>query len=202
MAKQLVISGNRILAYGEDCFSVMGEIVKCSNTGNEYKNATVAICEDFPPDIGKVGYEYHAGQFIPCAPFGEGMGNIAVFCDACNAMKNSGISLSGIVENLVNNAHVYETYYTGTGTSGSSSSNRTSLREPLPFVPKVLLIMRNGGSYCGIIFDGYGISFDITNSKMYSVTSDLSSNDPFWSSSDKYGQLNIKGDAYNVIAIG
>ena len=62
--------------------------------------------------------------------------------------------------------------------------------------------MRNGGSYCGIIFDGYGISFDIINSKMYSVTSDLSSNDPFWSSSDKYGQLNIKSDAYNVIAIG
>lgn len=202
MAKQLVVSGKTILAYGEDCFSVMGDMVKCSETGNEYFNATVTTCEDFPPDIGKVGYEYHSGQFIPCAPFGEGMGDIAVFCDACNTMKKSGVPLVDIVENLVNNAHVYETSYIGTGTTGSSSANRTKLDKPLPFIPKVLLIARNDGLYFGIIFDGYGISFYTTDTKMYSITSDLSSENPSWYSSDKYGQLNIKSDSYKVIAIG
>lgn len=202
MAKQLIVSGNRILAYGEDCFTTMGEMVKCSNTGNEYPNATVVTCEEFPADIGKVGYEYHAGQFVPCAPFGEGMGNIAVICDACNTMKNSGIPLTDIVTNLVNNAHVYETSYKGDGNSGSSSSNRTKLSKPLPFIPKALLVTSKDTKHFGIILHEYGISFDITNNKMYSITADLSTESPTWYSTDRFGQLNVNNYTYRVIAIG
>ena len=196
MAKQLVVSGNKILAYGEDCFTVMGESVKCSNKGNEYQNATVTTCEEFPPDIGKVGYEYHAGQFVPCAPFGEGVGNIAVFCDACNTMKNSGFPISS----LFNPGHIYET--TRTGTNKYGSTNKSTLKDPLPFVPKVLFVARKDGNNYGILFNGYGISFDISEGKLYELTTDLSTTTPTWYSKESVrAQLN-SSNGYTIIAIG
>ena len=195
MAKQLVISGNRILAYGEDCFSVMGEIVKCSKTGNEYQNATVTTCEDFPADIGKVGYEYHAGQFIPCAPFGAGIGNVAVFCEACNALKDSGLPISA----LFNPGHVFETSQTGSNKYGSG--NKATVKEALPFVPKVMLIAKSSGNNFGILFNGNGISFDISGGKMYSLTTNLSTTTPTWYASESAAAQLNQGTTYNIIAI-
>lgn len=88
---QLVVSGNRILAHGEG-FLAMGGTVINTDTGRVYQNATVVECDGCPSDIDKVGYEYHAGQFVPCAPFGVGDGNLAVVCgEDCKSLKDSGI---------------------------------------------------------------------------------------------------------------
>ena len=67
MAKQLVLSGNRVIAHGEDCFMCMGGTVVCRKTGRKFDNATVATytCA-CPSDIDEVGYEYRAGEFVPC----------------------------------------------------------------------------------------------------------------------------------------
>lgn len=70
MAKQLVVSGNRIIAYGEDCFLSMGGTVICTETERVFQNATVVNCDCIPCDLDEVGYEYHAGEFVPCGiPF-------------------------------------------------------------------------------------------------------------------------------------
>lgn len=93
MAKQLVLSGNRVIAHGEDCFLSMGGTVICHESGRVYQNATVANVDSYPSDIDEVGYEYHAGAFIPCAPYGKGGGNLAVLCpNDCKSIKDSGIS--------------------------------------------------------------------------------------------------------------
>lgn len=90
---QLVLSNNRVIAHGEN-FIAMGGTVINTVTGVKYENATIAECEGCPSDIDSVGYEYHAGQFKPCAPYGKGSGNIAVLCDKdCKAIKDSGISI-------------------------------------------------------------------------------------------------------------
>ena len=76
----------------------MGGTVINTNTGRVYQNATVVECDGCPSDIGEVGYEYHAGQFIPCAPFGKGDGNLAVVCgEDCKSIKDSGIPAKGYV---------------------------------------------------------------------------------------------------------
>lgn len=94
---QLVVSGNRILAHGEDCFLAMGGTVVCTVTGRVFQNSTVVNHDGaIPCDIDKVGYEYHAGEFVPCAPFGVGTGNFLVACDDCKTIKDSGIRLSQI----------------------------------------------------------------------------------------------------------
>lgn len=93
---QLVLSGNRIIAHGENCFICMGGTVICKDTGRVFQNATVAECDGCPSDIDQVGYEYHAGEFVPCAPYGVGTGNFAVVCDDCKTIKDSGIRLSQI----------------------------------------------------------------------------------------------------------
>ncbi len=93
---QLVVSGNRILAHGEG-FLAMGGTVINPDTGKAYQNATVVECDGCPSDIDKVGYEYHAGQFVPCAPFGVGDGNLAVVCNEdCKSIKDSGMLLKDI----------------------------------------------------------------------------------------------------------
>ena len=61
---QLVLSNNRVITYGEN-FLVTGDNVINTETGEKYENATVAECENCPSDIDKVGYEYHAGVFVP-----------------------------------------------------------------------------------------------------------------------------------------
>ena len=113
MSNQLVLRGNRVLSHGEDCFLCTGENVICSDSGRIFENATVVNHPgEIPSDIDEVGYEYHAGQFIPCAPFGKGGGNIAVVCNEdCKSIKDSGISSknlpnvveSGLIFNLLPN---------------------------------------------------------------------------------------------------
>ena len=89
---QLVLSNNRILAHGEN-FLAMGGVVINTETGAKYENATIAECSGCPSDIGVVGYEYHAGRFVPCAPFGKGTGNIAVYCNDCKTPRDSGMHI-------------------------------------------------------------------------------------------------------------
>lgn len=94
---QLVVSGNRIMAHGEG-FLAMGGTVINTDTGRVYQNATVVECDGCPSDIDKVGYEYHAGQFVPCAPFGAGDGTVAVLCgEDCKSIKDSGVSITHLV---------------------------------------------------------------------------------------------------------
>lgn len=93
---QLVVSGNRILAHGSG-FLAMGGTVINTDTGRAYQNATVVECDSCPADLDKVGYEYHAGQFVPCAPFGVGDGNLAVVCgEDCKSIKDSGFSMANV----------------------------------------------------------------------------------------------------------
>lgn len=95
---QLVVSGNRILAHGEG-FLAMGGTVINTETGRAYQNATVVECDGCPSDIGQVGYEYHAGRFVPCAPYGKSEnGYLPVLCgDDCRATKDSGLLLSDLL---------------------------------------------------------------------------------------------------------
>ena len=104
MAKQLVLSGNRIIAHGEDCFLSMGGTVICTKSGRKFDNATVTnTTSAIPADIDEVGYEYRAGEFIPCAPFGRATGGtIPLLCDDCKTMKDSGVrgeNLSSVMNN-------------------------------------------------------------------------------------------------------
>lgn len=94
---QLVLSNNRIIAHGENFLS-MGGVVINTETGAKYENATVAECENCPSDIGQVGYEYHAGVFVPCAPFGMGnkKGYVMEVCTECATPRNSGIKIKDL----------------------------------------------------------------------------------------------------------
>lgn len=93
---QLVLSNNRIIAHGENFLS-MGGVVINTVTGARYENATIAECNGCPSDIDKVGYEYHAGVFVPCAPFGVGNNNgyFMEVCESCATPRNSGIPIKG-----------------------------------------------------------------------------------------------------------
>ena len=93
---QLVLCNNRVLTYGENFISLGGIVINTA-TGRKYENATIAECDCVPNDIDSVGYEYHCGDFVPCAPFGKGTGNIAVLCDGdCKSIKDSGMSIADI----------------------------------------------------------------------------------------------------------
>lgn len=98
---QLVLSNNRIIAHGEN-FLAMGGVVINTETGARYENATIAECNGCPSDIDKVGYEYHAGIFVPCAPFagtGNNNGYFMEVCEDCATPRNSGIPIKGIYWN-------------------------------------------------------------------------------------------------------
>lgn len=150
MSRQIVISGNRILAHGEDCFLAMGGTVICPDTGKVYQNATVATVDTLPADIDSVGYEYHAGEFVPCAPFGVGSGNMAVVCgEDCKAIKDSGIPLGRIM-------NVFLTSYKGTGKTSFNITHEAG------FVPRAVIITpQYSGSpqdmWGGYIVGNYGI---------------------------------------------
>lgn len=94
---QLVLSNNRIIAYGEN-FLVKDNTVVNMESGIEYENATVAECDSYPSDIDVVGYEYHAGVFVPCAPFGTGDNNgyFMEVCTTCATPRNSGLPIKDI----------------------------------------------------------------------------------------------------------
>ena len=105
---QLVLSNNRVLAHGENFISFGGVVIN-TETGRRYDNATVAECDGCPSDIDKVGYEYHAGVFVPCAPFGTGNGNVVVACNEdCKALKDSGVPFGRM-------SQVVTTSYKGVG---------------------------------------------------------------------------------------
>lgn len=101
---QLVLSNNRIVAHGENFLS-MGGVVINTETGAKYENATIAECDGCPADIDKVGYEYRAGVFVPCAPFGVGNNNgyFMEVCESCATPRSSGIPIrKGLGVNNVN----------------------------------------------------------------------------------------------------
>lgn len=93
---QLVLSNNRIIAHGGN-YLAMGGVVIDKTTGAKFDNATITECESYPSDIDKVGYEYHAGAFIPCAPYGTGNNNgyFMEVCEKCAAPRSSGIKIKG-----------------------------------------------------------------------------------------------------------
>ena len=92
---QLVLSNNRVVAHGENFLS-MGGVVINTETGEKHENATIAECDGCPSDIDKVGYEYHAGVFVPCAPFGVGNNNgyFMEVCEHCATPRSSGIPIN------------------------------------------------------------------------------------------------------------
>ena len=119
---QLVLSKNRVIAHGEN-FLAMGGVVINTETGAKYENATIAECNGCPSDINEVGYEYHAGVFVPCAPYGKGRGNgyFMEVCPDCATPRNSGIPIIDInwgkvgsvtcaVANSANNGTVEKNY--------------------------------------------------------------------------------------------
>lgn len=93
---QLVLSNNRVIAHGEN-FLALGGVVINTETGAKHENATIAECDSCPSDIGEVGYEYHAGVFVPCAPYGKTEdGYIMVSCE-CGTPKKSLVLLSELL---------------------------------------------------------------------------------------------------------
>lgn len=205
---QLVVSGNRIFAHGEDCFLSMGGTVICTETGRKFENATVVNHDGpIPCDIDKVGYEYHAGDFVPCAPFGKGTGNIAVFCnDSCKSLKDSGISASDLCK-------VKVVEYEGNGKSASLTVDGFH-----PLFAVISAKVNNGETSSGEKFSG-----TITPSGGYSVRSYKSASgygDPetnvsglqswvventlYWScpDGDKEMELNADGVMYTAVVIG
>lgn len=105
---QLVLINNRIVAHGEN-FIAMGGVVINTETGAKFDNATIAECDGCPCDIDKVGYEYHAGTFVPCAPFGKAdTGEIMVACNDCATPRRSNISIDALGELLEVAKYVYD----------------------------------------------------------------------------------------------
>lgn len=100
---QLVLCNNRVIAHGSGFVSLGGVVIN-NTTGKKYENATIAECEGCPADINEMGYEYHAGVFVPCAPYGKGNNNgyFMEICEECATPRNSGIPIKkGIkLENL------------------------------------------------------------------------------------------------------
>lgn len=206
---QLVVSGNRILAHGEDCFLAMGGTVICTDTGRKFENATVVFHDGaIPSDIDSVGYEYHAGEFVPCAPYGKGTGTIAVVCDECGTIKNSGISTDSLCK-------VKEVEYPGKGNGYYASISIDGFR------PLFAVISMNVSD--SETSSGEKISGTITPHGGYSVRSDKSTSgysDPetnvsglqswmngnalCWScpDGDKEMELNDSGRTYTAIVIG
>ena len=136
---QLVLSNNRVLTYGEN-FIALGGVVINTETGKKYDNATIAECDCVPSDINDVGYEYHCGEFVPCAPFGKGSGNIAVVCNHdCKSIKDSGIPISHFPETIT---------YSGNALTYTK-------------LPQLVLISCNHNSM-GTIYKRWGIIFPST----------------------------------------
>ena len=153
---QLVLSNNRIIAHGENFLS-MGGVVINTETGIKYENATIAECNgDCPSDINEVGYEYHAGVFVPCAPFGVGDGNVAVLCNRdCKSIKDSLIPLGRL-------GQIVETTYKGNG-------NETVV---LTFtaIPKIVFISSvesANNSKFAILTDGRGVAWNLSSASHY-----------------------------------
>lgn len=200
MAYQLVVSGNRILSHGEDCFLSMGGTVICTDTGRTFDNATVVTHNgSVPCDLDRVGYEYHAGEFVPCAPFGHGDGNVAILSDAeCKALKDSGIPFSQMVQHAT-------TQYTGSG------GRQVSLT--FDFVVDMLLIFSTATDDFAIITPlmattfiyGYDSSLECDLCKRYKLSLTETGSTVTWRESqneDPYNLMNGEDVVYKVVAFG
>lgn len=138
---QLVLINKRIVAHGEG-FIAMGGVVINTETGKKYEHATIAECSGCPSDIDKVGYEYHAGTFVPCAPYGIGQGNVAVLCNEdCKSIKDSGISFEDIYYKINHTVvtGTYEGLYENVGSSSGKSYGDVII--PMPGRAKAMFIV-------------------------------------------------------------
>ena len=211
---QLVVSGNRILAHGDGFLSMGGTVIN-TETGKAYQNATVVECENCPSDIDKVGYEYHAGAFVPCAPYGVGDGNLAVVCgEDCKSIKDSAVSLAYMLAK----PNVYTTNYTGVDVQTDNNSDALA-QITLPFAPKIVFIMPQvyRGSamqptwYMGVLLGSMGVEIPVEGYRAdekpwYSsvFSCDLTSNTVTWgrkTSGGGEGLCNNNFD-YTLIALG
>lgn len=90
---KIVVKNNRVLAHGGE-YIALGSTVIDTESQKVFTDATIAECENCPPDIDSAGYEYRGGEFVPCAPYGVGTGNVAVVCnESCKSIKDSGFSI-------------------------------------------------------------------------------------------------------------
>lgn len=185
---QLVLCNNRVMAHGEGFLS-MGGVVINPETGAKYEGATIAECDSCPSDIGKVGYEYRAGIFTPCAPYGKGDGTVPVLCDdECKAIKDSGISLSEmcIIER--------KPYIGVGGGSGSLTFNHS------PVV--VFLRQTTASNYYGYIQGNAGVFFaNGINDKHTTVTAETNGNTLTWNCSNSGLCCNERNTQYEAIAL-
>ena len=193
---QLVISGKRILTHGEN-FIAMGSVVVNPETNAKYNNATIAECSCVPSDIDSVGYEYHAGEFIPCAPYGKGDGTVPVLCgNDCKATKDSGIPLESF-------CLVEKKPYTGMGGAGAGGAVTLEFNHP-PFMVFIAPKYANINSYSGYIQGAGGVSFQRTNStgtiNLLNATFDGKTVSFYHGSAADKG-LNASGGEYEAIAL-
>ena len=193
---QLVLSGKRVIGYGENLLATGGTVVNL-DTEKVYQNATIAECECYPCDIDKVGYEFYNGEFIPCAPYGEGKGNVAVWCDECKKPLDSGLTIDLV-------GKVFITNYTGSGTDTVSIT--------CGFKPRFVHISRNStknnktvvsltsSSNRGAVMENgaYKHSVDITQTETGITISDTGVSGTINSDADSYGTK----FTYTAILIG
>ena len=183
---QLVLKSNRIVAHGENFLS-MGDFVINIKTGIKYENATIAECNGCPSDIDSVGYEYHAGNFVSCAPYGTSTsGNVAVLCSRdCKSIKDSLIPFGRM-------GQIEELTYNGTNTS--------NIRLTFNAIPKMIFLIgknkqnnNNHNIYFSIITNGVGLIYksgELTNH----ITTDMQTSNPSVYVNGK--TLNINANPY------
>lgn len=146
MSVQIVISGNRVIAHGTG-FSVSGNTVENESTGKVYENATIATVESVPDDIDSAGYEYHAGRFVPCAPYGPGdkNGYVMEVCPECATPRNSGIPMSVLKwETLSEVVFSEDIYSTGTSKNYTVQFPISDISEINKDYPDLRLLIKNG----------------------------------------------------------
>lgn len=196
---QLVLIKNRVVSYGGE-YVTMGNTVIDTQSGKVFSGATVAECNGCPPDIGEVGYEYTAGVFTPCAPYGKGDGNLAVLCNRdCKSIKDSDIPLSRICQTT-------KTTYKGTGSQ--SASNPCSITFDFP--PDIVFIMPQTQSslyFGGYIHGKYGFAYkQSSGSAFVYIQANVTGNTLEWygrtDTADAHECMNSSGITYDVFAIG
>ena len=202
MANQLVLVGNRVVAHGQDCFSTIPGAVVCLTNGKIYGGATIAECStECPADIDAVGYEYRAGEFVKCAPFYKGNGNVAVWCDECKAPLDSGFPSQFL-------GKVFTTTYTGTGTRElsitcgfkpklaivASEYYTVSISGTSRELSFTAIVSHNGGFYVGMNTQG-GIGYG-------TIFATIGNDFIEWSASDSTNAMNVNGTKYTITVIG
>lgn len=112
---QLVLVRNRVVDFGSDCFVAMGGTVICEETGKKYEHATIATTSTPPPyDLGRIGYEFIEGTFVPCEPFGKtDAGYLITACDDCKTPRQTTIPTAKVKELVDTYATIDVTYPNG-----------------------------------------------------------------------------------------